>query len=243
MKKIVAVLASSILLAGASVTNVSAADYEVEKGDSLWGIAQNFNTTVDDILDINDLDETVIYPKQKLLIYKKYLVQKGDTLYAIGKEHDVSVEDLKEWNELKSDLILIGQELSIKTSKENKDDNESSTTASTLSKKEKKTDEETPEGKTISVSATAYTAKCQGCSGITYTGVDLNSNPNAKVIAVDPSVIPLGSQVYVEGYGYATAADIGSAITGNKIDIHLPTKKEALNWGVRTVDVTIIDEN
>src|SRR5699024_3592202 len=113
------------------------------------------------------------------------------------------------------------------------------------SKKEAKSAEskpdQAPEGKTISVSATAYTAKCDGCSGVTSTGVDLNANPNAKVIAVDPTVIPLGSEVYVEGYGYATAADVGGAIKGNKIDVHVPTKGEATSWGVRIVNVTIVE--
>ncbi|MBD5024222.1 peptidoglycan-binding protein, partial [Xanthomonas citri pv. citri] len=61
--------------------------------------------------------------------------------------------------------------------------------------------------KELTVTATAYTANDGGISGVTATGIDLNKNPNAKVIAVDPNVIPLGSKVYVEGYGEATAAD------------------------------------
>src|SRR5690606_25533069 len=61
-------------------------------------------------------------------------------------------------------------------------------------------------GKEFYVTATAYTASCNGCSGVTATGFNLRANPDAKVIAVDPSVIPLGSKVYVEGYGYAIAA-------------------------------------
>ena len=56
----------------------------------------------------------------------------------------------------------------------------------------------------------------------TATGLILNNNPNAKVIAVDPSVIPLGTKVYVEGYGYAVAADTGGAIKGHKIDVFFP---------------------
>lgn len=94
----------------------------------------------------------------------------------------------------------------------------------------------------INVVATAYTAECDGCSGITYTGINLLEDRNAKVIAVDPSVIPLGSKVYVEGYGYAIAGDIGGAIKGNRIDIHVPTKKEAFDWGVREVRLRIIKE-
>lgn len=93
--------------------------------------------------------------------------------------------------------------------------------------------------KTLTVTATAYTANCKGCSGTTHTGIDLIANPDTKVIAVDPSVIPLGSVVYVEGYGYAIAGDIGSAIKGNKIDVFVPTRAEALKWGVRRVKVTI----
>lgn len=96
-----------------------------------------------------------------------------------------------------------------------------------------------PDNKSFTVTSTAYTADCNGCSGVTSTGIDLKANPNAKVIAVDPSVIPLGSIVHVEGYGHAIAGDTGSAIRGNKIDVFVPTQKQATSWGVRTVKVTI----
>lgn len=91
----------------------------------------------------------------------------------------------------------------------------------------------------LTMTATAYTADCEGGSGVTYTGIDLKANPNVKVIAVDPSVIPLGTEVYVEGYGYAVAADIGGAIKGNKIDVFIPSQGEAEAWGIKTVNVTI----
>lgn len=93
------------------------------------------------------------------------------------------------------------------------------------------------------VTATAYTAYCKGCSGVTNTGIDLRENPGMKVIAVDPRVIPLGTKVHVEGYGYAVAGDIGSAIKGNKIDVFIPERSKALNWGVRKVKIKIIDSN
>ncbi|RSL29579.1 DUF348 domain-containing protein [Salibacterium salarium] len=96
-------------------------------------------------------------------------------------------------------------------------------------------------GRTISMHATAYTADCTGCSGVTATGVNLNNSPNAKVVAVDPSVIPLGSRVYVEGYGEATAADTGGAINGNRIDLHVATKSEANRFGRQTVEVTVLE--
>ncbi|MGG1575650.1 peptidoglycan-binding protein [Fictibacillus sp. NRS-1165] len=97
------------------------------------------------------------------------------------------------------------------------------------------------QGKTVSVEATAYTANCDGCSGITANGTNLKTNPNVKVIAVDPDVIPLNSQVYVEGYGYAVAADKGGAIQGNRIDVFYPSKQKATEWGRKNVKVTILD--
>ena len=91
--------------------------------------------------------------------------------------------------------------------------------------------------------ATAYTAYCKGCSGTTATGINLRQNPGAKVIAVDPKVIPLGSRVWVEGYGYAIAGDTGGAIKGNKVDLFMPNKQDALNWGRRTVTVRLVSES
>lgn len=84
-------------------------------------------------------------------------------------------------------------------------------------------------GTTFSVTATAYCL-----TGRTATG--MYAGPG--IIAVDPGVIPLGSQVYVSGYGNAIAADTGGAIRGNKIDVWLPCS-DAYIWGVRTVNITI----
>ncbi|QST00120.1 DUF348 domain-containing protein [Pontibacillus sp. ALD_SL1] len=93
--------------------------------------------------------------------------------------------------------------------------------------------------KTLYMQATAYTAYCTGCSGVTSTGINLRANPNQKVIAVDPNVIPLGSKVWVEGYGYAIAGDQGSAIKGNRIDLFISDKGAALNYGRRSVQVKV----
>ncbi|MCI1859348.1 MAG: peptidoglycan-binding protein [Sporolactobacillus sp.] len=90
------------------------------------------------------------------------------------------------------------------------------------------------------VSSTAYTAYCSGCSGTTATGINLKQRPNAKVVAVDPSVIPLGTKLHVEGYGYAVAGDTGGAIKGRKIDVFFKDNGTALKWGRRTVKVRIL---
>ncbi|WP_025783686.1 G5 and 3D domain-containing protein [Sporosarcina sp. D27] len=95
-------------------------------------------------------------------------------------------------------------------------------------------------GKVMYMNATAYTAHCTGCSGITATGINLAANPNLKVIAVDPSVIPLGSKVWVEGYGYAIAGDTGGAIKGNRIDLHVPNDAVAKKFGRRQVKIKVL---
>ena len=96
-------------------------------------------------------------------------------------------------------------------------------------------------GRELYVTATAYTANCNGCSGITATGYNLIANPNMKLIAVDPSVIPLGSRVWVEGYGEAIAGDTGGAIKGHKIDVFMPSDANARNWGRKTVKIVILN--
>ncbi|MDQ1143350.1 uncharacterized protein YabE (DUF348 family) [Bacillus sp. SORGH_AS 510] len=95
-------------------------------------------------------------------------------------------------------------------------------------------------GKEFYVSSTAYTANCNGCSGRTATGLNLRANPNMKIIAVDPRIIPLGTKVYVEGYGYAVAADTGGAIKGYKIDVFMPSNQDCYRWGRKKVKIRIL---
>lgn len=90
----------------------------------------------------------------------------------------------------------------------------------------------------FTVESTAYSL-----GGFTSSGSRTNRDPNGySTIAVDPRVIPMGSKVYVEGYGYAIASDTGSAIKGNIIDVFFNTEAEALNWGRRNVKIRIINE-
>jgi len=70
----------------------------------------------------------------------------------------------------------------------------------------------------------------------TATGI----KPRRGVVAVDPRVIPMGTKLYIEGYGYGIAADTGGAIKGRKIDVFFETRAEALKWGRRTVSVQIM---
>lgn len=90
---------------------------------------------------------------------------------------------------------------------------------------------------------TAYCA-CEQCcgewaDGVTYTGTEATPD---RTIAVDPSVIPLGSTIYINGQDYI-AEDIGGAIKGNRIDIFFPTHNEALQFGVQYAEVVIHQNN
>ncbi len=97
----------------------------------------------------------------------------------------------------------------------------------------------------LTVVATAYTADpsengTYGGRVLTAMGHDLTANPNMRIIAVDPKIIPLGSKVWVEGYGEAIAGDTGSAIKGNRIDVLMGSKSKAMNWGRQTVKVKVL---
>lgn len=92
----------------------------------------------------------------------------------------------------------------------------------------------------LEVTATAY-CPCAKCCGPTAVGMTSTGVPAARgVIAVDPRIIPLGTRVYVDGYGEAVAADVGSAIKGHKIDVCFDTHEEALAWGVKKTKVYIL---
>jgi uncharacterized protein YabE (DUF348 family) len=96
--------------------------------------------------------------------------------------------------------------------------------------------------RSITVKATAYWAVDGVNNTYTFTGRKAVRNSNGySTIAVDPKIIPLGSRLYVEGYGYAIAADKGSGINGKFIDVFFETRAEASNWGVKYLNVKMLD--
>ena len=113
---------------------------------------------------------------------------------------------------------------------------------------EKPIEKESKVNRKIAVEATYYTAECKGCIGITKSGVDVRDTiyyEGKRIVAVDPEVIPLGTEVIVRtdnGEEFAaTAQDIGSAIKGKRIDILVETKAEARRLGRVGAEVDIIN--
>jgi resuscitation-promoting factor RpfB len=85
----------------------------------------------------------------------------------------------------------------------------------------------------LSMVATAYTAGCGGCSGFTASGYRAGHG----IVAVDPRVIPLGTKLYIPGYGFAIAGDTGGAIVGHRIDLGFDSLSDAMLFGRRTIKV------
>ncbi|CAK8585483.1 3D domain-containing protein [Priestia megaterium] len=333
MKKFIFTLGTTAILSAGFVGAASASTsgtYHVEKGDTLWKVAQKHSVSVDELKDANNLTSNIIYPNQELNVATikemTHKVQQGNTLWSISQQYGVTVDQIKEWNGLKSDLIYPGEQLKIQSpngqaqqsspsvaqaapeaqqaqapAEQTQEEQQQAQVEQTQeeqqqaqveqaqkeqqqaqaeqaqkeqqqaqaeqaqkeqqqaqaeqaqkeqqqaqaeqAQKEQQPAESSQQasGKSMTVEATAYTANCAGCSGTTATGVDLKANPNQKVIAVDPSVIPLGSKVYVEGYGEAVAADTGGAIKGNRIDVFVPAEGDAQQFGRKSVKITVMN--
>ncbi len=94
-----------------------------------------------------------------------------------------------------------------------------------------------PSGRAMYVLATGYSAYDPGNSKHTASGTLVRHG----VIAVDPDVIPLGTRVFIPGYGRATAEDVGGDIKGRRIDVAFDTHEEAMIFGRRDLEIIIIE--
>jgi len=183
------------------------------------------------------------------------VVKTYEVTYENGKEVKRKEIDEKVVEEEQNEIIAVGtkeepkpepkkekksEEKSETKSEEKSEPKAEPTKSSADSSDDSSSSESSSGGKEMTMEATAYGPDCSGCSGVSATGMNLKDS-SAKVIAVDPSVIPLGSRVWVEGYGEAVAGDTGGAIKGNRIDVLYPSESEAGSWGRKSVNVKVLD--
>lgn len=243
--------------------------YIVSKGDTLWDIAREHNVTAEAIKEWNNLSSDLILPDNELILYPNAKavnaavaeapstsakpaktvsapVQKSEQ--PAPKETQPAEKAAQPAPEAKPQAKSNPEPEPAKPAAEAKPATEpakAEAESKPAAEAEAEAPAETANNETaqnvLNMEATAYTADCEGCSGITATGINLKENPDQKVISVDPNVIPLGTKVHVEGYGNAVAGDTGGAIKGNKIDIFMPSQEDAINFGRKTVKVTILD--
>ncbi|MGY3778109.1 3D domain-containing protein [Isobaculum melis] len=205
--------------------------YTVQKGDTLESLAATFEVDANELHKWNqEVDAATVVEPGQIVVFKTY--------------HDVAAYQAQREAE------VAAQEAEAQAAAEQAAQEEAEAQAQEVAAQEEAQAQQqatapvgTPvaptSGTTVTVSASAYSYAQPGLSSFTSLGIDLSVNP--QVIAVDPSVIPLGSRVYVEGYGEAIAGDTGGAISGNRIDVHFSSVAACYGWGMRTVQVTILD--
>ncbi|MGG3496619.1 LysM peptidoglycan-binding domain-containing protein [Peribacillus simplex] len=247
-------LSSDMIYAGGTLHISQEEHYKVKSGDTLSEIADKYDVAVNDIKSWNGLNSDTIHPDQELVIKPAANKVEAASVGPEQKSEQAAPAEQSKPEEQSKPVEQSKPEEQSKPVEQSKPEEQSKPVEQSKPEEQSKPAEQSEPAETnneskdqagikkeITVRATAYTADCQGCSGTTATGVDLKANPDAKVISVDPSVIPLGSKVYIEGYGYATAADTGSAIKGNRVDIYIPNEKDAVNWGVKNVKLQVLN--
>ncbi|MEK4222431.1 LysM peptidoglycan-binding domain-containing protein [Bacillus sp. FSL W8-0116] len=239
--------------------------YTVQKGDTLSKIAKAYGMSVQTLKSINQLNSDLIFPGDRIVLNGSKAVQQSvenksvqQPVQSQAAQQPVQNQQANQTGQTETKATTAAVQQQNTTAQPSQSIQQSEQPAQNAQQPVQKSQQSAQEvqsqpaqqsntqpdnaaqGETFTMTATAYTANCGGCSGVTATGMNLKANPNAKVIAVDPSVIPLGTKVYVEGYGEAIAGDTGGSINGNRIDVFVPNDQQARNWGVRTVTVKVL---
>ncbi|MGG4013391.1 LysM peptidoglycan-binding domain-containing protein [Bacillus smithii] len=239
--------------------------YTVQKGDTLSKIAKAYGMSVQTLKSINQLNSDLIFPGDRIVLNGSKAVQQTvenksvqQPVQSQAAQQPVQNQQANQTGQTETKATTAAVQQQNTTAQPSQSVQQSEQPAQNAQQPVQKSQQpaqqvqsqpaqqsntqpdNAAQGETFTMTATAYTANCGGCSGVTATGMNLKANPNAKVIAVDPSVIPLGTKVYVEGYGEAIAGDTGGSINGNRIDVFVPNDQQARNWGVRTVTVKVL---
>ena len=128
MKKTLLSVATVTALTGIASHNISAAEYTVESGDTLWSLANESGTSVSTLKEVNELSGDLIVPGDVLEVDAEpseedaqendgtYVIKSGDTLFEIGQKFDVDYQKIMEWNNLSTDMIYAGKTLIVAAS-------------------------------------------------------------------------------------------------------------------------------
>lgn len=237
----------------------------IKEGDTLNKLAEKFNVSVDALQYNNKIAKSHIITVSDELIIGGTEFEK-DVPESFYKEQRVLAEAEKKAADLKIKEAKQAEEAKIKkqaeeeTARKDKQAEQAAEEAKVVEQQATQTSTQTTQQETtqaasvqtkevaqtntsngyqVTVEATAYSRNQPSLSNFTANGTDLRSNPN--VIAVDPSQIPIGSQVYVPGYGTFTAADTGGDIHNGRIDIHMESLSAAQSFGRRSITVTVLN--
>jgi len=191
----------------------------VRRGDTLWGISKKYMPKVDPRIG-------VMWIRRANGMSDKYVIQPGDILNVPDPEGELE------------------EPLGPEYSSEEAARKAQAAVERLLRQRERPASRAGHSPREMVMEATAFTAGYESTGkrpgdpgyGITYSGLPADRG----VVAVDPAVIPLGTILWVEGYGYAVALDTGSAIKGNKVDVFFWDVSRAREWGRRQVRVRVI---
>lgn len=196
----------------------------------LYTVSVLTSASEDLLVEAHEENEKLNDMKEKLVLRSEELNEKKENVI---EQKDVLDEKL---SELKSSLAASQSELDKLNASEAK---KSQTKSAKITTKSSNQASGKNKGSWMNFQSTGYSTQQRGLSSHTAMGINLLVNP--RVIAVDPSQIPLGSLVEVEGMGVYIAGDTGGAIKGRIIDVHFPTVSQALSWGRRNVRIRVLD--
>ena len=203
-------------------------EYTIKWGDTLSVISEATGASLDTLVQVNEIqDANLIYPGTVLRFSAD---QKEVTVDNGTEQHSYRVQNNNEVKEVETTEATTQAAETETTQAAQATEATQTTQAAAASSNQG--------GYYLTVEATAYSYNEAGLSNYTADGTNLVSEPN--VIAVDPSVIPLGSYVEIPGYGIYRAADTGGAIYGNRIDVHLVNLNDVYNFGRRTITIRVL---
>ena len=204
-------------------------EYTIKWGDTLSVISEATGASLDTLVQVNEIqDANLIYPGTVLRFSAD---QKEVTVDNGTEQRSYRVQNNNEVKEVETTEATTQAAQKTETTQAAQATPATETTQAAAASSSQG-------GYYLTVEATAYSYNEAGLSSYTADGTNLVSEPN--VIAVDPSVIPLGSYVEIPGYGIFRAADTGGAIYGNRIDVHLVNLNDVYNFGRRTITIRVL---